>query len=39
MTTHDPNHALRYATHVASLDRGGRFSVGLPGDMVNAAYL
>lgn len=39
MTTHDPNHALRYATQVACVGRGGRFSVGAPRDMVNVDYL
>lgn len=39
MTTHDPNHALRYATRVAAIGRDGSFLVGAPAEMVNAAYL
>jgi iron complex transport system ATP-binding protein len=39
MTTHDPNHALRHATRVAAIGRGGSFAVGRPAEMVSADYL
>ncbi|MCR6629191.1 MAG: ABC transporter ATP-binding protein [Magnetospirillum sp.] len=39
MTSHDPNHALCYASRVACLDRSGGLAVGAPADMVTEAYL
>ena len=39
MTTHDPNHALRYATRTATIDRHGCFGIGRPEEVVTEAYL
>jgi iron complex transport system ATP-binding protein len=39
MTTHDPNHALLYASEVAAIGRGGTFEVGAPEHVVGEAYL
>jgi len=39
MTTHDPNHALLYASRVATIDRAGRFAIGAPDAVVSAPYL
>jgi iron complex transport system ATP-binding protein len=39
MTSHDPNHALRHASKVATLGRDGGFAVGPPAVIVTEAYL
>lgn len=39
MTCHDPNHALRYASRVACIERSGRLGIGAPADMITEAYL
>lgn len=39
MTTHDPNHALRYAGRVAALDRRGALHIGTPAEIVTEDYL
>ncbi len=39
MTTHDPNHALLYASMVAAIGRGGTLKVGAPEQVVNEDYL
>ncbi len=39
LTTHDPNHALLYASKAATIGRGGTFAVGAPEAVVSEAYL
>jgi|AGTN01.1.fsa_nt_gi ABC-type cobalamin/Fe3+-siderophores transport systems, ATPase components len=39
MTSHDPNHALCYASRAASIDRAGRLAVGEPAEIVTEAFL
>jgi iron complex transport system ATP-binding protein len=39
LTTHYPNHALLYASKALVLDRGERFSVGAPEEVITEKYL
>lgn len=39
MTSHDPNHALCYATGVAAIGADGRLAAGPPGEIVTEGYL